>query len=191
VILTFFSLFCFYRRFLARYYADSCSCFAASYVPDASFLRFISQSATVQIQIGQRKEHKQGIGIIAQAMVTNLGKTKHAFYHRKDMLHPGTDFRLGAVACLGRLIQRLIATALLVGEVLYNGRHLANDLRLSGVSRISAHSSRFIMQQVFHHLRVVHVGHDGSYRMNLLFAATASCVASNSAATCTRSMSGC
>jgi hypothetical protein len=149
VILTFFSLVCFYQRCLARYYADSCFYFAISDIPGALFICLLPQSVSRQIQIGKGTEHKQGIGIFVQSTVTNLGESKHAFDHSNDMLHLGPDFRLGSVACLGRLIQRLIATALLVGEILGSVRHLVNDLRLNSVSRITPYPFLLTMQQFF------------------------------------------
>ena len=92
---------------------------------DAPTLRHVAQSSSRQIQIGQRTQHKQGMGILGQAAVADLGKAKHTLDHGKHMLHLGPDFRLGAVARLGRLIQRTVAPAFLMGEVLCTGRRPA------------------------------------------------------------------
>jgi hypothetical protein len=43
----------------------------------------------------------------------------------------------------------LIATALLVGEILGSVRHLVNELRLNGVSRITPYPFLLTMQQFF------------------------------------------
>ena len=118
VILPFFAWICFFRRHLVRYYPDSCSYYVDSGIEDAPSLRLVSQSPSCLVQIGQRTEHKQGIGILVQPTVADLGEAEHALDDRKDMLHPGPDFRLGAVACLGRVIHRLIAAPFLVREVL-------------------------------------------------------------------------
>jgi len=94
VILPFFSWICLSRCCLNRYSPDLHLYCAITSIPDAPSLRLVSQSAARQIQLGQRTEHKQGIGILVQPTIADLGKTKHALDHRKDMLHPGPDFDL-------------------------------------------------------------------------------------------------
>jgi hypothetical protein len=86
VMLSFFTWICFFRRHLVRYYPDSCSYYIVTGIEDAPSLRLVSQSPSCLVQIGQRTEHKQGIGILVQSTVTALGKAKYALDHRKDML---------------------------------------------------------------------------------------------------------
>jgi len=94
VVLSFFTLICLFRRELARNYPVSCSNFAIPGIVDAPSLCLVLQSTSRQIPIGQCTGREQGIGIIVQPAVADLGKAKHALDHRKDMLHPGPDFDL-------------------------------------------------------------------------------------------------
>jgi hypothetical protein len=153
MILMFFTGIGLLRCYGSRFRRDLLFPSIVTHHPDAPALRHLAQPSSRHVQIGQRTAHKQVMGIPFQPAVTDLGKTEHAFDHRKDMLHLGPDFRLAAVACPGRLIQRLIATALLVGEVLGRRCRLANDRRLTGVSRIAPHPPLRAMQQVFQNLR--------------------------------------
>jgi hypothetical protein len=157
VIQLFFTLICFPRPRLARYSPDSRLYYALAGIAVTPSLRLVSQSAARQIQIGQGTEHKQGIGILVQPTVVDLGKIRHAFDHRKDMLHPGPDFRLGAVARLGRFIQRLIAMSVLMGEVLCTGSRSADNLALASIDRVAPYPRFFPVQLVFQYLRVMYI----------------------------------
>ena len=126
----FFTLICFSRGCLLRHYPDANSYYAISSVPYEPVLRSVLQSPLRYIRIGQRTEHKQGIDILVQCMLPELGNAKHAFDHRHHLLQVGSEFRLGAVAGLGCLMQWLIVSALLVREIPCIGRRLADALRL-------------------------------------------------------------
>ena len=82
VILLFSSWICFFLRRLTLYYPDSLLYYAVTGIPDAPSLRLVAQSPSCQIQIGQRTEHKQGVGIFVQLTIADLGKTKHTLEHR-------------------------------------------------------------------------------------------------------------
>jgi len=133
MLLMFFTGICFVRRYLSRFYRGLLFHGAVSALLDAPSLRWTSQSSSRHIQVGQRAQHEQGMGILGQATVTYLGKAEHPFDHCKDMLHLGPDFRLGAVARLGCIIQWLVAPAFLMGEVLCTARRSAHRLGLPGI----------------------------------------------------------
>lgn len=107
------------------------------------------------------------MGILGQATEAYLCKTEHPLDHCKDMLHLGPDFRLGAVAHLGRLIQWLVASAFLVSEILRARCRLAYCLGLSSVGRIVPYTRFAPVQQVFQHLRIMDVGRRSHHRVNL------------------------
>jgi len=137
MILLLFALICFPRHCLARYYHDSCFYYAFTGIPDTSSLHLVSQSPSCQVQTGQRTEHNQFVGILAQLTVANPGKTKHELDSRKDMLNPGPDFLSGAVAYFGRFIQQLIAAAILVSEVLRTAIRSADDLVFADIDLVT------------------------------------------------------
>lgn len=111
MLLMFFTGICFVPSYLSQFYQDFLPHGADSVVPDAPTLRHVAQSSSRQVQIGQRTQHKQDMSILGRAAVTNLGKAEQPLDHSKYMLHLGSDFRPGAVARLGRRVQRLIAQA--------------------------------------------------------------------------------
>ena len=129
-------------------------------------LRPPQQSSSRHVQVHQSASHEQPVGVLVQAPITDLVKTKYPLEDQEWMLNPGADARLGVIFRTPSVRQCLVATAFLLGKVLRPRRMFADHFTLSGIGRVTPDAGLTAMQQVRQHLAVMHIGRRLAHRVD-------------------------
>lgn len=121
-------------------------------------LRQASQSSPGKVQIGQRTENKQGMGVFGETKIADLGKSKYPLHDPKEMLDFSPNFRLGTVTQSIAIRQRFISAAFCLGKIFGAGCATLNHITLAGIGRVTPDACFITMQQVFKYLRIMNIG---------------------------------
>lgn len=154
---------------LERYFAHSGWNLAVFLRPlDSSgglVLRQGSLPSPGEVQIGQRTENKQCVGVFGKATVADLGNPEDTLHDPKDMLGLRADFRLGTIAQPVGIRQRFMPAGFCLGKILCSGYAALNHIALAGIGRVTPDAYLISVQQLFQYPRVMDIGGRRRYRV--------------------------
>lgn len=138
---------------------------------DAFTLRSLQQPFSDHIQIRKSAGNKQPVGVLYNASVSHLAKSKYPFDYQKGILHFCPHPRFSSVLRYFFIAQLFVAAAFLIGKILRMRRMFAYDIALSRICRVAPYSFFIAMQKARQDLAVMHIGRGGNSGMYQLRAA--------------------
>ena len=110
------------------------------------------------IQIGQAEQRVHLRQILLQASITHFGVPPQALDHQIGVFADRAPLRVAAVARTLALAQRLTARATLTHQEAQSDGHRQRLRSLGVVSRVAIKRLFLTMQQLRHHVRIMHIG---------------------------------
>ena len=120
----------------------------------------------MEIQVDQSAGDEQAMGVLRKAAIAHVGKSELPLHDAKRVLDLRPDPRLGCVACLLGLVQRMIAAAPAVRHVLRIGCCRPDGLFLALIGAVAPDLTLLAVEKIVDDLAVVRVGRRCNHGMN-------------------------
>lgn len=154
------------ERYFAHFEQNPAGILSQSGPSGALILCQALQLPPCKVQIGQCTENKQGVRILGEAAISDLGESKYTLHNPKDMLDLRSDFRLGTVAQSVVIRQRFMPAAFRLSKILGAGCATLNRFTLACIGRVAPDACLITVQQIPKYLRIVNIGGRRRHRMD-------------------------